>query len=384
MRDHHDFSTLEARRNPYVPPVGLVYSEAMKAYDFGGAHPLNARRLQLTIDRIQALGLLDDPANAVLAPPRLATWDELITQHDAEYLEALKRAGKTGRPEPAHGLGHGDNPVFPDMLAIAALAAGGSILAVEKVMDGEWRHAFAIGGGLHHAQRDHASGFCLLNDPALAIQAALDGGVERVVYVDIDVHHGDGVQALFYADPRVLTISLHQSGRTLYPGTGFVDEMGTGEARGTSVNIAFPPQTGDDVFLDTIERVVVPLTTAFAPDLLVTQNGCDMHIEDPLANLLVTLEGYATAVRRLHRLAHDVCDGRLVALGGGGYAIDTVVPFAWSALFADLVDAPPPELRAEQVPPQTPVLRDQIRYTVDKQIERLHRDVFPIHGAPTS
>lgn len=203
------------------------------------------------------------------------------------------------------------------MLAIAALAAADP----GRGKGHGWRVAPRLchrRAGLHHAQRDHASGFCLLNDPALAIQAALDGGVERVVYVDIDVHHGDGVQALFYADPRVLTISLHQSGRTLYPGTGFVDEQGTGEARGTSVNIAFPPQTGDDVFLDTIERVVVPLTTAFAPDLLVTQNGCDMHIEDPLANLLVTLEGYATAVRRLHRLAHDVCEGRLVALGGGG------------------------------------------------------------------
>lgn len=369
---------------PATAPVGLVFSEAMKAYDFGGEHPLNARRLQLTVERIHALSLLEDATNAVLAPPRLATWDELLAHHDAEYLEALKRAGQTGRPEPEFGLGHGDNPVFPDMLAVAALAAGGSILAAEKVMDGAWRHAFALGGGLHHAQRSYASGFCLLNDPALAIQAALDRGARRVVYVDIDVHHGDGVQALFYGDPRVMTISLHQSGRTLYPGTGFVDEMGAGAGRGTSVNIAFPPYTGDALFLETIERVVVPLTTAFAPDLLVTQNGCDTHIDDPLATLMVTLDGYATAVRRLHRLAHEAAGGRLVALGGGGYAIDTVVPFAWSALFADLVDAPPPELRAEQAPPQAAAMQEQIRHTVERQIERLHRDLFPLHGAPTS
>lgn len=329
-------------------PVGLVYHSDLGRYNFTPSHPLQPRRLELTLERIRQLGLLDDPTRALLAPPRAATRAELRRVHTHDYLAAVA----SGREAYDFGIGYGDNPLFPDMHEISALVAGGSALAMEKVLAGEWRHAFAIGGGLHHALPNSAAGFCIYNDPAVAIHAALDQGLDRVLYIDIDAHHGDGVQEIFYRDPRVLTISVHETGRTLFPGTGFVIEIGEGEGRGYSANVPLEPWSGDEAFLAALTLVVEPLARHFRPQVIVTQNGCDPHILDPLTHLQVTLRGYAEAVRRLHRLAHELCDGRLVALGGGGYAVERVVPLAWSALFADLVDAPGPELPAEEPEPR--------------------------------
>lgn len=325
-------------------PVGLVYHDDFARYNFSPEHPLQSRRLALTIERIRTLGLLDDSGRVVLAAPRPATDEELGRVHTAAYRQAVA----AGCRALDFGLGHGDNPIFPDMHEISALVAGGSALAMEKVLSGEWRHAFAIGGGLHHAMPDRAAGFCIYNDPAVAIHAALQSGLERVLYVDIDAHHGDGVQEMFYRDPRVLTISVHESGRTLFPGTGFVIEIGEGDGRGYAANVPLEAWSGDEALHAALTLVVEPLARHFRPQVLVTQNGCDMHILDPLTHLQVTLRGYAEAVRRLHRLAHEVCDGRLVALGGGGYAVERVVPLAWSTLFADLVDAPAPPLPVEE------------------------------------
>jgi acetoin utilization protein AcuC len=226
------------------------------------------------------------------------------------------------------------------MYEASALIAGGSAQAATLVWDGRVQHAVNIAGGLHHAMAGHASGFCVFNDVVLAIRTLLAGGAGKVAYVDTDVHHGDGVQAAFYDDPRVLTISLHQDPRTLFPGTGMPDELGRGTAEGTSVNVALPPGTGDDGWLRAFRAVVPGAVRAFAPDVLVTQGGCDTHHEDPLANLKLSVDGQRIAIGELHRLAHEVAGGRWVAFGGGGYGVIRCVPRTWTHLLAEASGVP--------------------------------------------
>jgi acetoin utilization protein AcuC len=237
------------------------------------------------------------------------------------------------RADIAHGLGTPDDPVFEGMHEASALVAGASLTAAQAVWSGATEHAVNIAGGLHHAMPRNASGFCIYNDPAVAIAWMLDNGAQRVAYVDIDVHHGDGVQAIFYDDPRVLTISLHESGRYLFPGTGFPDEIG---AHGTSVNVALLPGTTDAGWLRAFHAVVPPLVRAFQPDALFTQHGCDTHVLDPLAHLGLTVDGQRSSYAALHALAHDVTDGRWIAVGGGGYELVQVVPRIWTHLLAEV------------------------------------------------
>ncbi|MCA1722446.1 MAG: acetoin utilization protein AcuC, partial [Actinobacteria bacterium] len=224
---------------------------------------------------------------------------------------------------------------FPRMHEAAALVTGASVDAARAVWDGSAQHAVNISGGLHHAMKDRASGFCVYDDPALAIAWLLQAGATKVAYVDVDVHHGDGVEAAFYDDPRVLTVSVHESGRTLFPGTGWADQVGDGEAAGSNVNLALPMGTGDAGWLRAFDAVVPPVLRAFAPQVMVTQHGCDTHALDPLAHLLMSVDGQRVAYRALHELAHELCGGRWVALGGGGYEPVQVVPRAWTHLLAE-------------------------------------------------
>ncbi|MBD0293099.1 MAG: acetoin utilization protein AcuC [Jiangellaceae bacterium] len=312
----------------YVPePVLVIWDDSLTQYNFGPSHPLNPVRLDLTIRLAKALGILDGD-HVQLATPQLADDQLLTTVHTPQLVAAAKRA----RPDYRHGLGTGDNPVFDGMHEASATIASGSVQAALAVWQRNPAHAVNIAGGLHHAMPDMASGFCVYNDVALAIRALLDAGVERIGYVDVDVHHGDGVQAVFYDDPRVLTISLHQDPRTLFPGTGFPDEVGGPAAKGTAVNVAVPPGTADEGWLRAFHAVVPPLLRAWRPQVLVTQHGCDSHVEDPLASLALTVDGQRAAYAALHELAHELCDGRWVATGGGGYAIVDVVPRAWTHL----------------------------------------------------
>jgi acetoin utilization protein AcuC len=231
--------------------------------------------------------------------------------------------------------------VFAGIYEASALIAGGSAIAARQVWDGHTQHAVNIAGGLHHAMRDHASGFCVFNDVVLAIRTLLDAGAQRIAYVDIDVHHGDGVQAAFYADPRVLTISLHQDPRTLFPGTGLPSEVGEGAAEGTAINVALPPGTDDSGWLRAFRAVVPGAVNAFRPQLLVTQCGCDTHHEDPLANLELSVDGQRQAIAELHRLAHEsTADGRWLAFGGGGYGVIRCVPRTWTHLLAEASGVP--------------------------------------------
>lgn len=325
----------------------VLWDEALTAYDFGPGHPLRPLRLELTMALARELGVLSRPGVRI-ATPVPASDDVLELVHDPSYVAAVRAAPADvmGRLIGHYGLGSADNPVFDRMHEASALATGASVDAAEAVWEGSAEHAVNLAGGLHHAMRDQASGFCIYDDPAVAIAWLLAAGASRVAYVDIDVHHGDGVQAAFFDDPRVLTVSLHESGRFLFPGTGFATERGTGDAVGTSVNVALPPGVGDRGWNRAFDAVVPAALRAFHPQILVTQLGCDTHAEDPLAHLQLSLAGQRQAYAALHALAHEVCGGRWVALGGGGYELVDVVPRAWTHVLAEVTGEPLPPATA--------------------------------------
>jgi acetoin utilization protein AcuC len=323
--------------------VVLVYSPELVRYDHGPQHPLRPFRVLLTRELIRAYGLVgDDRVEEV--PARVATDAELLLVHTAPYLDAVRRAG-SGEPGDwwRFGFGPRDNPIFPDMHEASARVAGASLVAAEAVLSGTAEHAFSPAGGLHHAMPDRASGFCVYDDPAVAIAWLLDRGVERVAYVDVDVHHGDGPQAIFWNDPRVLTVSIHESGRYLFPGTGFADERGGPSAEGTKANVPLPPYTADRGWLEALRAVVPSLVRGWAPDVLVTQLGCDTHHTDPLAHLALSTEAYREAAGLLHELAHEAAGGRWLATGGGGYQWARVVPRAWTIYFAEMAERAVPD-----------------------------------------
>jgi acetoin utilization protein AcuC len=313
----------------------FIYSPEYLAYKLSDSHPLNPIRLALTESLIESSGLLASP-DVFRAEPRPATDDEIMLAHDREYVEHVRELSQASRPTyPAidFGLGSSDNPIFEGMHEASALVTGGSLVAADLVMSGQATHAFNPGGGLHHANRRLASGFCIYNDCAVAIAWLRMQGA-RVLYTDTDAHHGDGVQAIFYEDPGVLTISFHETGRYLFPGTGFPSERGSGAGLGYAVNVPLEPYTDHASFVECYDLVVPPLARAFKPDVIVAQNGCDGHAIDPLTHLHYLTRTFEHVAIRSHELAHELCDGKLVALGGGGYALWTVVPRAWTSVWA--------------------------------------------------
>lgn len=365
-------------------------------YDLGPAHPLKPARVLLTYLLIEEYGLLD-AGHVATADARDATDDQIGLVHTGDYIRAVKLAG-SGKKGPwwQFGFGPGDNPIFPSMHEASARVAGASITAAEALLSGRAQHAFNPAGGLHHAMPDRAAGFCVYDDPAVAIAWLRSQGVGRVAYVDVDAHHGDGVQEIFYSDPEVLTISLHQSGQTLFPGTGFAHEIGGAGAEGYSVNVSLPPLTPDDLWLRAFDQVVPQILEAFRPEVLVTQLGCDTHSTDPLTNLLLSTGAYFDTARRLHDLAHSTAGGKWLATGGGGYQWAKVVPRAWTIYFAEMAEITlPDELPAgfvqeaerqagEPVPgrlfePQiarSPVSAREI----DAIVAEVKEAVFPYHG----
>jgi acetoin utilization protein AcuC len=319
--------------------LAVAWDDALTRYDFGPGHPLAPVRVALTIALAGDLGVLSAPPVSMFVPPP-ATDAELAMVHDDDYIAAVRQAGRTLTPNAEFGLGTSDNPVFEGMHEASALVAGATLAAAQAVWSGSARHGASIAGGLHHAMRRAASGFCVYNDPAIAIKWLLAAGAERVAYVDVDVHHGDGVQAAFYDDPRVLTISLHEHPATLFPGTGLPTETGEGAGVGYSVNVALPAGTGDAGWLRAFDAVVPPLLRAFKPTVLVSQHGCDSHRLDPLAHLELSIDAQRAAQVVLHDLAHELCDGKWLLTGGGGYALVQVVPRTWTHLLAIAAGAP--------------------------------------------
>ncbi len=383
----------------------VMWDEALLGYTLAPDHPMHPVRLELTVALARSLGVLDAPGVTVVRPePADDGVVELV--HDRAYLDAVRRAPEDpfGRYGIGYGIGTPDNPVFWGMHEASVLIVGSTVDAARSVWQGAAPHAVSLAGGLHHAMARHASGFCVYNDVAVAITWLLGAGARRIAYVDIDVHHGDGVQAAFYDDPRVLTISVHQDGRTLFPGTGFPDEIGKGAAEGTSVNLALPPGTADDGWLRGVHAVVPALVRQFAPDVLVTQCGCDTHRLDPLADLRLTVDAHRAAYAMLHNLAHEVAGGRWLATGGGGYALVEAVPRSWTLLIAEAAgvqvapDTPVPEQWRDLARRRRPDGRPQPTMSdggsgrfepwggsdrddpVDRAISATRSAVFPLHG----
>ncbi|HEX2772488.1 MAG TPA: acetoin utilization protein AcuC [Micromonosporaceae bacterium] len=379
----------------------VVWDEALLAYDLG-EHPLDPVRVELTMALARELGVLDRPG-VRLAAPSPADDAALTRVHRPDYLDAV-RAAPHDPFFASYGLGTSDNPVFQGMHEASALVAGATLAAAEAVWQGSALRAVSVAGGLHHAMPDRASGFCVYNDPAIAIARLLDLGAERIGYVDVDVHHGDGVQHIFYDDPRVLTISLHESPLALFPGTGFPDETGGPGAEGSAVNVALPPGTGDAGWLRAFHAVVPSVLRAFRPQVLFTQCGADSHRLDPLADLRLSVDGQRATYLALRDLANELCDGRWIATGGGGYALVEVVPRAWTHLLAVATGDPldpaaltPPDWRAlakQRRPSRQVPLRmtddadpsyDAWQPTgdanpLDRAIMATRKAVFPLHG----
>ena len=376
----------------------LVYHDDYVRYDFGGNHAMRQTRLLLTRDLINAYGLLgDDGGEHVIPDPAPDPAVERV--HTPEYLAILRElSAEPTRASPSHGLGTIDNPVFSGMFEASMLHAGGTLRACEEVASGRCTRAFNLGGGFHHAMPGTASGFCLLNDLAVGMTSLLeDHRMKRILYVDIDAHHADGVQAIFYREPRVLTISLHEDGHYLFPGTGSVEETGEGEGRGYAVNVPLPPYTRDISYLYAFQEIVPPLARAYRPDVLVTQLGADAHHLDPLTHLLLTTETYEAVGHLFDGLSREICGGRWIATGGGGYDV-TAVPRVWTILFAEMVgreieEALPVEWLKEcnhlvgSVPPEK-ALQDHVHGEEESHVPRaakrtvdeIKRVLFPLHG----
>ena len=332
--------------------TAFVDRQGLAGYDLGTDHPLAPVNRELAIDLIRMYGMLDRDDVTVL-PPGTCDEDLIARVHTPAYMAQVRRY--SAQPALAHAFeagmwglaAGGDTPAFAGMHEAAVAVCGASVTAAMEVWEGRATRVFSAAGGLHHAFANKANGFCIYNDAAVAIQALLDAGAERVAYVDVDVHHGDGTQFIFYDDPRVLTCSVHESGRYLFPGTGALDERGVGKGAGTSVNIPLPAYAGDGPYMRAIEDVIVPAVRNFAPDIIVTQDGVDPHHQDPLAHLQVRMATFPRLWRALHDMAEEVTDGRWIALGGGGYNVD-VLPRAWALLFAEMTGAALPD----DIPPE--------------------------------
>jgi len=316
----------------------LVFDERLIAYDFGPSHPLNPVRVALTMQLARELGVVDG-LDVVTAEP--CTSEQLATVHTPEYIERVAAiSADPTQSDPFVGLGTSDNPVFAGMHEVGAHIAGASLEAARLVWTGEAKRAANICGGLHHAMPGCASGVCIYNDPAVAIQWLLDQGAERVAYVDVDAHHGDGVQAVFYDDPRVLTVSIHEGPQSLFPGTGYVSETGGQGAEGSAVNIPLPPGTSDAGWLRAFHAVVPEVLRAFQPEIILTQHGCDSHMDDPLTNLMLSVDGQRASYFALEQLAEELTGGRWIITGGGGYSLTNVVPRIWTHLLAIVAGTP--------------------------------------------
>ena len=371
--------------------TALVHSEAWKRFDYGPQHPLRMERLGLTWRLMQAYDLASLP-QAMVRAPEPASEEAIAVYHGTDYLEMLKAAnsGRASAAAARFGLGPGDNPVFPGLWDAAQLCAGGSILAADLILSGGAERVFHFAGGLHHAMPSRASGFCYVNDAVLAILRFRARGL-RVLYIDIDAHHGDGVQHAFYGDPNVLTISTHERGDYLFPGTGFVEETGSGAGVGYSVNLPLEPFTDSDVYLPAFEQIVPPLFGAFRPDVVVAQLGIDSHRTDPLTHLALDIQGFTRAVSRITELSP-----KLVCLGGGGYDLPNVAR-AWTAAWAvlneiELAPALPASFEADMEryefltdtlwdPPDPLPAERRVRAQefVQRQIDAVRRTIFPTH-----
>ena len=369
--------------------AAFVYEDSMSRHVLSETHPMKPIRLRYTHDLSNAYGMFH-AEGAALSKPRMATVEEVATFHTPEYIRAVKAIGEGDlSPNPAaFNIGPGDNPAYEGMYDAAMLSTGGSMRCVELLLDEGFDAAFNISGGLHHAMPNHAYGFCVFNDPVMAINELVRRGL-RVAYVDIDCHHGDGVQLAYYDTDQVLTISMHESGQFLFPGTGHVQEMGTGRGRGYSVNVPLYPYTSDDLYYWAFEQVTLPLIDAFQPDALVSQLGIDTHYLDPITHLALTTQGFRKVVAKFAGLAP-----KWLALGGGGYDVHAVAR-SWTLAYGvmarqDLADEIPDSYRrqhgVETITDRAPLpetirsAKEDARTFAEASVRAVQRMIFPLHG----
>ena len=366
----------------------FVYSDALSRHVLADEHPMKPERIRYTHELLTAYRAFD-AGNASVAEPRPATTEEIATYHTREYIEAVRAYDRGEVPARAHlyNFGPGDNPAYEGVYRAAALSTGASMVGAEMLMDGRADAAISISGGLHHAMPGYAYGFCVFNDPVIAIRAMVARGL-RVAYVDVDCHHGDGVQNAFYDTDRVLTISLHESGAYLFPGTGWTQETGAGVGRGYSVNVPLFPYTTPDIYLWAFREVVPPLIERFSPDILVTQLGVDTHFRDPITHLAQTVQGFSEVVGAFSAMPY-----RWLALGGGGYDLQAVAR-CWARAFAIMsgqeLDPAVPEPYASRHgvtdladPEDLPIpddVRRRAREHAEAGVRAVHSLIFPAHG----
>lgn len=336
----------------------FVYDDAFLSYDFGPSHPLRPVRLRLAAELARSTGLLEQP-NVLLAKPRMADTEQVLLFHTRDYVDLVERLSRTGEGL----LDLGDTPSFKGCFESSKLYVGGSILAADLLMEKKADHAFNPAGGLHHAHLGAASGFCIFNDPAIVVAYLKHRyQVKKMLYLDVDAHHGDGVMYGFYSDPSLLNIDFHQDGRYLFPGTGFPREMGEGQARGLKVNVPLLPRTGDVSYLRAFREIVPRMAKAFGPEVILMQCGADSHFDDRLANLGLTTSCYEQMGEMVHSLAHELCDGRVLLFGGGGYSLSSVAR-CWTLAFSKLAETQ---------------LEDQIPNSWREQYEKASGETAPI------
>lgn len=314
----------------------FVYSEDFLKYKFKENHPFNQIRVQITLDLLRKMNAID---SSQIILPRIATDEEIALIHDPEYINIVKLAGQgklAVEDTLMYGIGSEDTPIFTNMHEASALLVGGTLTAVESVMENKSLHALNIGGGLHHGFRKKASGFCIYNDTAIAIKYITKKYNKRVLYIDTDGHHGDGVQDAFYDNNMVCTLSIHETGRYLFPGTGHINERGEGKGFGYTFNVPLDAFTEDESYMDTYKKAVTEIADYFKPDVIVSQNGADSHFYDPLTHLNTSIETFKYIPKVAHEIAHKYCDGKWIAVGGGGYDIWRVVPRAWALIWLEM------------------------------------------------
>ncbi len=322
----------------------FFHHPASKAYKFNEDHPFNPIRAVLTMDLLKKLNKLPD--SSIVIPELLADDSLLSLVHRPDYIDAVKQASYTedrnvtALLSEKYGIGTEDTPHFSGIHHAASAIVSGSLAAADAVMRGDTLHAYHVSGGLHHAFPERAAGFCVYNDAAIAIEHIRIKYGARVLYIDTDVHHGDGVQWIFYNDPNVCTYSIHETGKFLFPGTGYVYEKGNDQGFGSCFNIPLEPYTEDDSWLESFNVTIHKVIEHFRPDVIVSQHGCDAHAFDPLSHLHCSMKIYHEIPAIIHRLAHEYTDGRWIALGGGGYDIWRVVPRAWSLVWLEMIDQP--------------------------------------------
>ncbi|MEM3464544.1 MAG: histone deacetylase family protein [Candidatus Bathyarchaeia archaeon] len=340
--------------------VLMTFHEKFKQYDLGEGHPFRGDRFINAMNLFKEQGLLNRPQLKIVEPKPVSK-EELLRVHTEDYINLIFRLAEESRPYDI------ETPVSPSILEAALLIVGGAIECGKAIFNGVAKHAISLGGGYHHAGRDYGGGFCLFNDIAVLVEfLRAEKGVRRFLILDYDVHFGNGTSDIYYADPSVLFISLHQDPRTIYPGKGFTWEIGEGEGEGYNVNVPLPPGTGDETYLHAVKEIFVPLAEEFKPEIIIANGGSDSHFADMLGDLSLTADGFFRLSCLTRETAQKVCNGRLVLLLGSGYN-PKVLPICWYALVAGVVGLEKINVKEPYtLPVEPPFVRKKVEDTIDE------------------